>query len=108
MAPPARRSKYGNVPTAFRGRVYASKREAGVASELHLLTAAGRVLSWRRQVPFEFRHNGVRIGSYRADFVVRFADGRTEVWDAKGYADRRWPLVKRLMRAFHGVEVVEK
>ena len=51
-----------------------------------------------------------RACSYIADFFIRFADGREEVWDTKSFITRKNPLyvVKRkLMLERHGISIVE-
>ncbi len=109
------RSKYGNAPTPRierrGGQHYRSRLEQAYAGRLRLEQLAGRVLSWEREVRFDLRVNGVLVTFYRADFVVKYVDGRSLVIDTKGYADsrnlHRWPLVQKLMLACHGVRVWE-
>lgn len=87
-------SKFHNIPTKRNGIYYDSKLEAKVAGLLNALKratkASERVIRLERQVQFPLEafspvsadHKEV-IGTWTADFVVHFADGRTEVWECK-------------------------
>lgn len=46
------RAKYGNRPTVYSGRTYASAGEAAYAAHLDILKAAGVIKDWEPQVPF--------------------------------------------------------
>jgi hypothetical protein len=81
------RAKYNNRRTEYRGRMYASKREAAFAAQLDALMKArgkDRVAAWSAQPRFPLVVNGVKVCTYVADFLVSYADGRTEVIDVKG------------------------
>lgn len=99
--------KYRNRKTTYNGTLYDSKREAAYAATLDLRQRAGEIIGWDRQVLFRLVVNGVRVTTYRADFVVHHRGGRKEVVDTKGVADRRWPMVRKLMLACYGIEVTE-
>src|SRR5262245_11027264 len=98
--PGSARRKYGNQKTADG---YDSKRERNYAMRLRSLMSARadreRVLGWDEQVVYELipKQEGERSVTYRADFVVRYADGRTEVVDVKSPVTRRLPayVIKR-------------
>lgn len=107
ISKPAKKNKYNAQRTVYRGRTYDSKAEARYAAKLDLLVKAGHVKRWWPQELYHFEVNGVLVGKYRADFVVEFTDGHFETHDVKGKPDRRWPLVKKLMLACHGIEVME-
>lgn len=107
-----RARKFGNVPTVVDGECFDSKREAARYVALRLLGRAGRIRKLRRQVKYLLEVNGVRICSYKADFVfeeLRLSDQQwvEVVEDVKGYANDRWPMKKKLMLACHGVTVRE-
>jgi hypothetical protein len=102
-----RKNKYNAKRTVYDGETYHSAAEAHYAKQLNLLVRAGVVSSWKRQVPYRFVVNGVYVSRYLADFVITYFDGSTEVVDVKGYPDRRWPMVKKLMRACHGIAIRE-
>ena len=66
-----KQTKYHNVKTAYRGRIYDSKREAQRAAELDMLVKGGEIAGKVEQVPFALSGGVV----YRADFVVLRNDG---------------------------------
>lgn len=104
-------SKYGNKKTEYKGEVYDSKREAAYAAELDMLKKASsareRVVSWKRQVPFSVKINGVHICKYISDFVVQYADGREEIIDVKGKLTDVYKLKKKMVEAYHNVKIIE-
>jgi len=104
--PKAPRSKYGAVKTEVDGIKFDSKREANVYRQLKLMEKAGVIKGFERQKVYKFEGNGARI-TYRADFVITFADGHEEVWDAKGYPNDTYPLKKKLMKIFYNIDVLE-
>ena len=44
--------------------------------------------------------------TYRADFKVRYKDGRVEVVDVKGFANERFPLVRKMFEYQNGYELI--
>jgi hypothetical protein len=100
------RSKYGAVKTKVDGITFDSKKEAKVYQQLMLLQQGRQVVHFERQVPYKFTGNGETI-TYRADFVVLFADKHTEVWDAKGFKTKEYILKKKLMKIFYNIDIVE-
>jgi len=104
---PAKRRKYGNTPTLVDGIRFDSKKESERYIQLRQLESAGVVSDVRCQVPFEFNHGRVKIGTYKADFTY-LEDGALVVEDVKSVATRDlgvFRLKKRLMLAFFGIEV---
>lgn len=89
--------KYRNTPTAFRGRVYDSIKEANYARQLELEQAAGEVICWMAQVVFDLQP-GIK---YIADFVVIRKNWEVEIVDVKP-DDRslRTPLYKTKKKMF--------
>lgn len=108
---PQRRSKYGNAPTEYRGRVFHSKKEAAHAATLDLLKKAAtpkeRVVKVEYQVPIHLDIGAVHVADYIADFVVEYGDGRKEVQDVKGFRTDIYKLKKKLVFALHGVKIIE-
>lgn len=103
-----RGAKYGNKRVKINGVAYDSKGEANYEKTvLDPLRAKGE-LTYKRQVTFPFVLNGIKICSYRADWVVTWKDGRREVWDFKGYETSEFRIKKRLMLAYHGIEIILK
>lgn len=93
--------------------MYASEKEARYAERLDLLKRAGEVKGWDPQVRYNLIVNGHKITSLTVDFVVEYADGRTEWVDVKGYrnpkdpAYRLFQFKKKLMWACHKIHVEE-
>lgn len=58
-----------------------------------------KVDSWERQIPFRLEVNGVLICKYVVDFLVRYADGRRELVEVKGYWTDVAKLKVKLFRA---------
>jgi len=100
-------NKYLNVKTIVDGRKFDSKLEAKIYNSLKLLKQAGEVDHFECQVPFQISVEGKKICVYKADFVVTFATGKTEVWDAKGVKTPIYNLKKKLLKATHGIDIVE-
>lgn len=98
-------SKYGNVRTVVDGITFDSKREAEHYVALKAMRDSGAVLWFTRQVPF-WLPGKVK---YVADFVVVFADGRTEVQDVKseGTKTQVYKIKRKQMRECQNVEIVE-
>lgn len=88
-------NKYNAVKTEINGITFDSKKEADYYSNLLLLKKAGIVESFVMQKDFTLqdaftRENGERIKAtrYRADFVIKYANGIEEVVDVKGMKTR--------------------
>jgi hypothetical protein len=98
-----KRRKYGNVPTEYKGRNYASKREAGRAKNLDFEVMAGTVVVWFAQVPFK-----LALGvTYISDFVILLPDGTWRVEDSKGVRTQVFKIKAKLFKAKYGREIIE-
>ena len=98
LPPPAKRNKYGAVPTVYGGFRYASKAEASRAKELDDLHHVG--LRYIRQPRFNL---GCPENVYVADFLVwGFAanGGDVHVEDVKGRETPKFARDKKLWRAY--------
>lgn len=102
-----RSSKYGNRKTVYNGRLYHSKKEAHRAFELDVLVRVGEITSWFPQPVFRISHQGVEICKYIADFKVVYPDGRIEYEDVKGVKTDIYRLKKKLVKAFHSIDIKE-
>lgn len=102
-----KRSKFGNCKTELDGFKFDSKREAARYSELKLLQLGRKISGLRRQVPYECVVNGMLVCKYIADFVYLDERGDTVVEDVKGYRTEVYKLKRKLVRAVHGVEIIE-
>lgn len=97
------RSKYGNVPTLYRGRIYDSKKEAERAAYLDILVKSGDLAAVIPQVSFTLAGGIV----YRCDFVVLHNDGTYRVEDVKGHRTKEYRIKKRLFKERYGREIIE-
>lgn len=102
-------SKYGN---RTYGR-YASKHEAEVGINLHVLQLAGEISNLQEQVRFWLvpaqtgKIRNERGITYIADFVYIDKDGVQHVCDAKGYRTTQYILKRKLMKHKLGIEIEE-
>jgi hypothetical protein len=107
------KSKYHNERVVVDGRTFDSKKEAKVYQQLKLMQIGGQIENFKCQVTYPlFAYDpelaaGRKLCAYRADFVVRFKDGREQVWDAKGFKTREYMLKKKLLAANYGIHIVE-
>jgi hypothetical protein len=104
---PAKRSKYGNVKTVFKGMTFDSKHEADCYAVLLGLQAGGLIRNLQRQVSFPIVVEGKPIQRWRCDFWY-FEGDRLVIADAKSEHTASLPAWKRtraLFEALYGVEV---
>lgn len=113
------KNKYGNKITEYNGRKYHSKKEAAYAAELDMLLNAKnddlRVVEWQPQVKYDLVVKGTVVGHYVLDFLVRYADGRTEYIDIKAkdkngkfLTTNEYRLKKNLMKAIYDIDIIEQ
>lgn len=100
--PPAKQSKYRNVPTVIDGVRFDSRREGKYYVRLCMMKRAGELLWFCRQPRF-LLPGGIE---YRADFIVAYVD-RVEVVDVKGTRTKEYNIKRRQMREVLGIEIVE-
>lgn len=98
--------KYHNRKTEYEGIEFASQKEATRWAELRLLENAMQIRNLRRQVHYDLVVNGIRVCGYIADFVYDDFK-KVVVEDVKGYCTREYKLKRKLMKACHGVEILE-
>ena len=103
---PQSKSKYRNKPTEVDGVIFQSKREAARYRELRLLERAGQIDCLRLQVPYPLIVEGHKVGKYVADFVY-LDRGDLVVEDCKGIRTPVYRLKAKLMKAIHGIEILE-
>ncbi|ABM97065.1 DUF1064 domain-containing protein [Methylibium petroleiphilum] len=116
-APTKRKNKFGNRRgLEFDGEKYDSSKELKHHQMLKLARTAAdprdRVVRIERQVPYVLldKQEGERAVRYYADFVVEYADGRTEVHDTKSpptRADKTYVIKRKLMLSRHGIRIQE-
>lgn len=105
------RSKYNNVRVRWNDRWFDSKYELDAAKKLEASrkakVARDRVVKLEYQVRFAIIMRKTKICDYVADFVVEYADGRVDVIDAKGVKTAVYNLKKKMLKAVHGIDIVE-
>lgn len=101
-----RRNKYGAQRTEVDGIVFDSKREAMRYATLKHAERAGMIRNLELQPKFDLTVNGVKIGSYRADFIY-FEDDQRVVEDSKGCRTAVYKLKKKLMLALYNIRIKE-
>ena len=101
------RAKYRNKKTTIDGKKFDSKAEAKRYLELRQLEAAKLITGLKCQVPFLLVVNGHLICKYVADFCYRDGESRQVVEDVKGVATRDYILKRKLMKACHGITILE-
>lgn len=93
------------------GLTFPTQEEARQYDILRMRERAGEIVagSIRTQVRYRLEVNGVHVCDYIADFVCREtrAPDADVVMDAKGVAMREYRLKKKLMKACHGIDIVE-
>jgi len=100
------RSKYRAIPVVIDGHRFASKAEGRRYTELRLLEQAGEIDNLELQPRFDLIVAGIDVGTYVADFRYLSPAG-VVIEDVKGVRTPVYKLKKRLVRALHGVEIVE-
>lgn len=98
--------KYHAIPIEVDGIKFHSTAEANRWCELRLLEQTGSILKLERQVRFPLVVNGVKIGTYVADFTYLTA-GELVVEDIKGVITATFRMKRRLMKALYGIEIQE-
>ena len=98
--------KYKNVKTRVDGFKFDSKKEASRFIELKLMLRAKMITKLVLQPKFRIRVKGQKICTYIADFMYE-RDGKRIVEDVKGVKTPVYKLKKKLVKATHGIEVVE-
>lgn len=100
-----RAHKFNASKKRYGDTIYDSKKEADYAARLDMLKKAAdpkeRVLRWERQIRVPLVVAGKLIANWYADFEVKFADGRVEIHEVKGYDTEVWRLKRKLFEALH-------
>ena len=100
-------SKYKAIKTQHPdGTWFDSKKEEKRYTELLILQRAGKISNLELQPRYDMILNGVEICYYQADF--RYQEGlKLIVEDVKGFKTPMYNLKKKMMRAFHAIEIFE-
>ena len=101
------RAKYRNKKKTIGEITFDSKAEALRYVALKRMEMAKLISQLRCQVPYVLVVNGVLICKYIADFVYLDEAGRRVVEDVKGVRTRDYILKAKLMKACHGITILE-
>ena len=99
-------SKFRNKRTMLDGIAFDSKKEAARYQELKLLERAGEISELKLQPTFSIEVGGHRICKYRADFAYK-QGGADVVEDVKGIKTPTYRLKAKLLKAVHGITILE-
>lgn len=100
--------KYRNAPTTVDGITFASKAEARRYGELKQLEKAGNIRAIQIQPKLELKVEGTKIGNYIGDFWYFDIEACEYVLeDVKGIKTPVYRLKKKLVKALHGIDIVE-
>lgn len=105
-----RPNKYRAVRTEVDGHSFASKKEARRYGELRIRQKAHQICGLELQPSWDIKVNGIKICTYRADFAYLDLENQCRVVeDVKSKPTRTavYMLKRKLMRACHGIEIVE-
>ncbi len=98
--------KYRNQPTFVDGIRFASKKEAYRYRELKILESNNLISNLSLQPRFPLIVNGTKVATYVGDFA--YVDDRGKiVEDVKGIRTPVYKLKKKLLKAIHGIDIVE-
>jgi len=106
------KQKYGNQKIEIDGILFDSKAEARYWGHLKIRVMAGEITNLRRQVTYEIAPSVVIGGRkrpplrYIADFVWD-EGGKTVTADVKGVAPEAYRIKRHLMKAIHGIDILE-
>ncbi|MDQ3748026.1 MAG: DUF1064 domain-containing protein [Acidobacteriota bacterium] len=101
-------NKYRAVKTIVDSISFHSRKEAARYRDLRLLELAGKIHSLNLQTAYRLEVNGILICKYLADFV--YFDNDLQKWvceDVKGIRTPIYRIKQKLMRAIHGIEILE-
>lgn len=106
-----RESKYRNQKTEVDGYMFDSKAEANRYSELKQMMLGGLIANLELQPKFELTVQGIKIGTYSADFRYQDLDqGIQVVEDVKSEATAKKELFrwkKKHVEAQYGIKITE-
>lgn len=102
-----RRSKFNNVRTLVDGHMLDSKSEAKRYGELKLMERGKLIKDLNVHPKYPIEVNGQRVCFYEADFSYKDKEGKLRIEDVKGVRTALFILKKKLLKAVHGLDVVE-
>ena len=99
-------SKYNAKKVVIDGVKFDSQAEGRRYRKLKLLEKAGVIQELELQPRYDMELNGVKICFYKADFRY-IEDGELVVEDVKGMLTDIYKLKRKMMKAFHGIDILE-
>lgn len=100
--------KYGNRKAEEDGYTFDSRAEHREYRGLKLRLRAGLIEDLTVHPKFDLIVNGMKVATYTADFSFRVVPIKAlVVVDVKGVRTAVYMLKKKLMKACHGIEVIE-
>lgn len=103
-----KRSKYNNKKVVIDGIKFDSIRESRRYLDLKNLERGYEIYELELQPRYDFELNGVKMGFYKADFrYYDHAKNCTIIEDVKGMKTPIYNLKKKMMKAFHGIDIFE-
>ena len=101
-------SKYGAIAVEVDGIRFASKREAARYGLLRVLEGAGQISGLVLQPRFPLVVEGEKICTYVADFqYTDCTTGAVITEDCKGMKTPVYRLKAKLLKALHGIAILE-
>ena len=100
-------SKYNNKKVTHFGHTFDSIKEGQRYLVLRQDEINGEISNLELQPKFTFELCGEKICTYKADFKYTTLQGDEIIEDVKGFKTAVYRLKKKLMKAFHGIEVLE-
>lgn len=101
-------SKYYNKKTEVHGISFDSRKEAARYQELLMLERAGQIVELELQPRFDLVVNNHKIGFYKGDFRYKDVEtGNSIIEDVKGMKTPVYNLKRKLVKALHGIDIVE-
>lgn len=108
-------NKFNAKKVQIDGITFDSKKESAFYQRICLLKNAkninDRVVSIELQPRFDIIINSKKIGFYKADFRVLYADNRVKIYDIKGCkvgaAYQLFRLKKKIVEALYNIEIIE-
>jgi len=108
-------NKYGAKKTVYNGITFDSKKEAQYCAKLDILKKSthkeNRVFDYELQVRYDIIVNDKKIGFYKLDFMVQYADGKIRYIDIKGCKKgagyQLFRLKKKLVEALYNIKIEE-
>ena len=98
-----KRSKYGALKNSVDGHTFDSIKEANYYNDLKIRLFAGEIKGFCLQPTFILAP-GLK---YKADFIVFYSDGSTEIIDTKGFRTKEYIAKKKVFEDKYNLKIKE-